>query len=280
MEAKIDCYLETLSEKDPDKRRAALLSVLEKEGFTPFLQSGEATEKAPRPAVNYLIFPEEKDTFPLFLAHYDAFPGSPGANDNAAALCIQIALMRELKKRGIPAGFAFTDGEESGHSGARLLATRKENPAFSAVINLDMCGYGDLITVFRKGGAINSGISAYCSKERLKAHNGKLVKFLPEGDDSAFSGRIQPVLSVAIMPKWDVQYLDALATYREGLIGKPPEFYQILGEMEVVTTMHGAFRDQVKWVEPKAMQQVFDYLLDAVTAPPEKRRSGVFGLFA
>ena len=79
------------------------------------------------------------------------------------------------------------------------------------------------------------------------------------------------------MPRWDTKYLDAMAAQGSGLLGRTPEFKMMLGQMEVISTMHGGFRDAVKWVQPEAMQQVYDYLLDALTAPsaPTKR----FGLF-
>lgn len=71
------------------------------------------------------------------------------------------------------------------------------------------------------------------------------------------------------MPKWDTTYLDAMAAQGSGLLGRTPEFKMMQSQMEVTTTMHGGFRDDVKWVQPEAMQQVHDYLLDALCAPPD-----------
>lgn len=70
------------------------------------------------------------------------------------------------------------------------------------------------------------------------------------------------------MPRWDTKYLDAMAAQGSGLLGRTPEFKMMVGQMEVASTMHGGFRDAVKWVQPEAMQQVYDYLLDALSAPP------------
>ena len=92
-----------------------------------------------------------------------------------------------------------------------------------------------------------------------------------------FSTRRQPVLSIAVMPKWDTRYLDAMAAQGSGLLGRTPEFKMMVGQMEVATTMHGGFRDAVKWVQPEAMQQVYDYLLEALCAPPPPPKR--FGLF-
>ena len=50
----------------------------------------------------------------------------------------------------------------------------------------------------------------------------------------------------------------------------------MLGEMEVASTMHGGFRDAIKWVQREAMQMLYDYLLDAMTTPPPAKK--LFGI--
>ena len=60
------------------------------------------------------------------------------------------------------------------------------------------------------------------------------------------------------------------------LLGRSPEFKMMLGEMEVASTMHGGFRDAIKWVQPEAMQMLYDYLLDAITTPPPAKK--LFGI--
>lgn len=264
-------YLTQIAVPDADARRAAVADILAGEGFEAAVQEDEPTEKHPRGTRNYLLEPEGSGPYPLFCAHYDAFPASSGANDNGAAVSILIALAKELREKNIRAGFAFLDGEENGHSGAKLFEARRGERELSAVVNLDMCGYGNTLAAYAHGGKRQSGIRAFCDKERLGRHNGRMVKYLPESDDRCFSSRRQPVLSLAVMPEGDMGYMDALATYNDCLLGKPPEFEMILGQLEVITTMHGALRDGLKWVQPEAMQNVLSFLLDAVTAPaPEK----------
>lgn len=268
----IEQHLAALAQLTPADRRSALTAVLESEGFVYTTQAEEETEQNPRPAINYLLLPPGDDPCPLFCAHYDAHPGSQGGNDNTAAVCILIELAKTLRQRGVRAAFAFFDGEESGHTGAKLFETERTRE-FSVVVNLDMCGYGDTIALYCKGGAKQPAAAVFCDKKRLSAHGGTLVAYLPEGDDTCFPTRRQPVLSLAIMPKWDTKYLASLSKLGSGFLGHPPEVEMILGQMEVVTTMHGGFRDGAKWVQPTAMQQVYDYLLDAVCAPlPKKRR--------
>ena len=152
----IEKHLAELAQADPQTRRTALENALTAEGLTPEIQECEADERR-KAARNYLLYTADKDAKgPLFCAHYDAHPGSTGANDNAAAVCILIALAKELQQRKIPATIAFFDGEESGHSGAKLFEDGRKREV-SCVVNLDMCGYGDTIAVYARGSENRAG---------------------------------------------------------------------------------------------------------------------------
>ena len=82
----IEKHLAELAQADPQARRTALENALTAEGLTPEIQECEADERR-KAARNYLLYTADKDAKgPLFCAHYDAHPGSTGANDNAAAV--------------------------------------------------------------------------------------------------------------------------------------------------------------------------------------------------
>lgn len=260
----IDRHLKDLSQKDPDLRRQALETVLNQENISFIRQEAEPGPKAPRGVVNYLAEPWNEEPGLLFCAHYDAVPGSFGANDNAAALCILIALAKTLRAEGVPARFAFFDGEETGNAGSKLYVNQLDRQTTTGVINLDVCGYGDTIAVYDRGNAKKGSVSAFCSKEILSAHNGTLVKYLPPSDDVSFSGLRLPAISVASIPRWDIQYLKALSGLGSGFLGKPPEFQMIIEQMEISSTMHGGYRDTPEWVEPEAMNRVYEYLMGAL----------------
>mgnify|MGYP006956595891 CR=1 FL=1 len=98
-------------------------------------------------------------------------------------------------------------------------------------------------------------------KSFLNPTEGQLLKYLPKSDDSSFRGLHLPVLSLAAVPLWDIQYLKALASYGEGLLGRPPEFEMILGQMEVISTMHGGYRDTPEWVSSDTMNQIYTIFL-------------------
>lgn len=276
---KIDEYLAELAVSNPVDRRASLCSILKRNNFDYTVQHADPSVEYPNGIENYLIQigPNELPHI-LLCAHYDAFPGSCGANDNAAAVCILIELAKELKKQTeYCVEIAFFDGEESKHSGSRLYVNELDVNRLSAVVNLDICGYGDTITIYNHGSNHKASIRNFCDKVLLARHNAQLVKYLPESDDITFHTTHLPTLNIAIMPKWDAKNLKVLASYNENILGKPPEFELILGQMEVITTMHGGFHDKVSIVQPAAMLQVYEYLFDSITSPiSDKKRFHLF----
>lgn len=96
----------------------------------------------------------------VFIAHYDRYPGSPGANDNSASVLNLLFLLEKMKKLGDRALWPevrviFTDGEEiygnkkiqdqgSFQLGKFLKKTRLAQ-AFYCV--LDLTGIGDTVVL-------------------------------------------------------------------------------------------------------------------------------------
>jgi hypothetical protein len=92
----------------------------------------------------------------VFLAHYDAAPGSSGANDNASGVFVLLAAALELnKKPGQPWLVIFTDKEEiSAGEGLRaqgsfLLAKGLKGTGFADAdfYVFDACGRGDTLII-------------------------------------------------------------------------------------------------------------------------------------
>lgn len=272
----IDRHLKHLAQKDPENRQKALLDVLIQEGLEFSLQEQEPSIQNPRGIRNYLLTPWRPEPSLLFCAHYDAVPGTFGANDNAAAVCILIQLAQTLKKEHIPARFAFFDGEEAGNMGSKFYVSSLDRTSLTGVINLDVCGYGDTIAICGKGHEKKPVMRPFCQKKLLESYRGQLLKYLPKSDDSSFRGLHLPVLSLAAVPLWDIQYLKTLASYGEGLLGRPPEFEMILGQMEVISTMHGGYRDTPERVSSDTMNQIYHYLLDGMHSPPVSSKRFIF----
>ena len=259
--------LSLLAQTDSERRRAAMEEILRASKLPYTIQKGQPDPKKITVAQNFLVkLGAQEQPCVLFCAHYDAAYGSVGANDNAAAVCVLIQLARTLYEQGITAEFAFFDGEENGRAGSRLYVREMDRQTVTAVVNADLCGYGDTIAILDKSGAKKTVLSAFYEKELLKKHSVQFVKYLPESDDASFRGLQLPVFNLAVVPRWDIQFLNTLATYGGGLIGRPPEFDMILQQMEVTTTIHGGFRDTLQNIQPQAMQLVYDYLLEAILA--------------
>ena len=104
--------------------------------------------KTPQPAA------ETRQT--ILVAHYDRSPGSPGANDNSAAVFILIETALKLLKNSVRNWYMiFTDKEElTGGEGIRdqgaytlargLLNAGLEN---ARIYNFDACGAGDTLII-------------------------------------------------------------------------------------------------------------------------------------
>ena len=255
-------HLEELALKDPLARREALEQVLTAEGLSYEIQEAPPSYKNPLGVKNFLLGSEEPAH--LFCAHYDSVPGSFGANDNAAAVCILIDLAKELKRRQIPAKFAFFDGEEQDNAGSRRYCSLLDRKSLTAVINLDVCGYGDTIAICGHGHEKKPPLRPFSNKRILEKYNTCLLRYLPKSDDASFSGMRIPVLNMCTVPRWDVQYLKAMASYGGGFLGRPPEYDMMMEQMEVSTTMHGGFRDAPQWVEPEAMERMYAYLAEGM----------------
>ena len=79
-------------------------------------------------------------------AHYDSYPGSPGANDNGTGLGALLAMAHHLKEceKSLPYNYRliFPGSEENGITGSRIYARRhrEETGRCRALINFDTFG--------------------------------------------------------------------------------------------------------------------------------------------
>ena len=85
----------------------------------------------------------------VLIAHHDAVPGSPGANDNAAAVGILLHLLpRLIVPRGLRVRLLFTAAEELGYLGARAYVREIPLGSIAGVLSLELCGIGDSLAVW------------------------------------------------------------------------------------------------------------------------------------
>ena len=266
-------------------RREAVLHLLSRAGLSHEVQTASAkpdtggfalfAQPAPKAEVevqNIIVRPVEIAGPKLVIgAHYDAFPGSPGANDNASGMAVLLALAQELSRSGCDKAVevVFFDAEESGRAGSIAYLAECSSEEVAGMVNLDVCGYGDTLCVrcMKKTPLLRN----FTDKARLRRFDGEEVCYLPDSDDKTFTKAHIPALSVAMLPRWDSAILPALKDYANGFLGIPPELREQVASMEIMSTLHGGPRDNPTYLSEAAMRRVLDFLLDALNAPPEKR---------
>jgi hypothetical protein len=100
---------------------------------------------------NYAVEVGEGSRVLVLIGHHDAVPGSPGANDNAAAVAILLTLSERLAAappRRTRVRLLFTAAEELGYLGARAYAADTPLDDVAGVLSLELCGIGDSLVVW------------------------------------------------------------------------------------------------------------------------------------
>ena len=103
---------------------------------------------------NYAVEVGRGDRVLMLAAHHDAVPGSPGANDNAAAVGILldvIARAAVVIPPSLRVRFLFPACEELGYLGAREYVRDVGTAGVIGVLSLELCGIGDSVAVWDAG---------------------------------------------------------------------------------------------------------------------------------
>jgi hypothetical protein len=100
---------------------------------------------------NYAVEVGHGDRVLVLIAHHDAVPGSPGANDNAAAVGILLGLLERLvaaPPSRLRVRLLFTAAEERGYLGARAYTREVSLAGIVGVLSLELCGIGDTLALW------------------------------------------------------------------------------------------------------------------------------------
>ena len=101
---------------------------------------------------NFAVEVGSGDRVLVLVAHHDAVPGSPGANDNAAAAAILLHLLPRLAvPPRLRVRLLFTGEEERGYLGAREYVKATPLAGIVGVLSLELCGIGDTLAVWDAG---------------------------------------------------------------------------------------------------------------------------------
>jgi Zn-dependent M28 family amino/carboxypeptidase len=137
-----------LTGRDNAAREAALARYLEYRGI-PFTR--HRFVRAEGRGESYVVEVGAGERVLVLCAHHDAVAGSPGANDNAAAVGILLHLVPRLEglvPRGWRVRLLFTAAEELDYLGARAYVEEAPLAGIAGVLSLELCGIGDAVAIW------------------------------------------------------------------------------------------------------------------------------------
>ena len=140
-----------LEGRDNAARQAALARFLTVRGIPFATHRFESFEGR---GENYTVDVGSGDRVLVLAAHHDAVPGSPGANDNAAAVAVLLDLIARAPAFVPPSlrvRFLFPACEELGYLGARAYVQDMPVRGVIGVLSLELCGIGDTLAVWDAG---------------------------------------------------------------------------------------------------------------------------------
>jgi hypothetical protein len=206
----------------------------------------------------------------VLIAHHDAVPGSPGANDNGAAVAVLLTLLDRLPSlvpRGLRVRLLFTAAEELGYLGARAYVRDVPLHDIVGVLSLELCGIGDCLAVWDVAaetpflGTLRAAFEAHGLQRDLGYH---LVGRIPVfgSDHRAFAAAGIPAYGLSVVPLAHAEALrQFVLTPARGLlmhlVRRPPPF----------DTYHTP-RDAAGTVQPPALDLV-GAALDSLIAAME-----------
>jgi Zn-dependent M28 family amino/carboxypeptidase len=203
----------------------------------------------------------------MLIAHHDAVPGSPGANDNAAAVAILLTLLERLPQvvtSRLRVRLLFTAAEELGYLGARAYVHDVSLDDIVGVLSLELCGIGDSVAIWDAGaetpflGRIRAAFEGSGLRPDESYHQvGRIPVF--GSDHRAFAAVGVPAYGLSVVPVAQAEALRqfVLSPARSALmhvVRRPPPF----------DTYHTP-RDLTVTVEPAALALVLG-AIEAVIA--------------
>ncbi|MBI4637064.1 MAG: M28 family peptidase [Candidatus Rokubacteria bacterium] len=246
------------------EREAAVARVLAARGI-PFARHRFATFEGR--GENFSVDLGSGDRVLLLIAHHDAVPGSPGANDNAAAVAILLRLLERVATRIPPrlrVRLLFTAAEELGYLGARAYARHAPLGGIVGVLSLELCGIGDSLAIWDVPAetAFLGGITrALEALGRLRDDTYHVVGRIPVfgSDHRAFAAAGIPAYGLTVVPGAEAEALrrfvfSPVRSVLVHLVRRPPPF----------DTYHSS-RDRGETLNPAALDAVVG-ALEAIIA--------------
>lgn len=253
-----------LEARGNDERQAAVAAWLEARGV-PFTRHRFATFEGQ--GENFAVELGRGDRVLVLVAHHDAVPGSPGANDNAAAVGILLSLVERLGRDvrpGLRVRLLFTAAEELGYLGARVYARDVPLDQIAGVLSLELCGIGDTLAVWDAGrpSPFLARVTGALETLGLRADEGyHLVGRIPVfgSDHRAFAAAGLPAYGFTIVP------LEQAAALRRFVLSPGRSMLMHLVRRPAPFDTYHTSRDTLVTLQPEALRRVAR-ALEAVVA--------------
>ncbi len=239
--------------RDNAARQAAVSRYLEHRGIR-FTRHAFASAEGAGESLSVEI--GEGERVLVLCAHHDAVPGSPGANDNAAAVGVllhSIPRLPALVPRGWRVRLLFTAAEEIDYLGARRYVAETPLDGIAGVLSLELCGRGDAIAIWDAAGDSPFLSRVTCALEDIgltRDHSYHVVGRIPVfgSDHRAFVAAGLPAYGFTLAP---YAHADALrqfvmspvrSTFR-ALVHRPPPFDTYHTSADALATLEPAALD-------------------------------------
>jgi Zn-dependent M28 family amino/carboxypeptidase len=246
------------------EREAALVHHLTQRGVPLVRQRFSSFEGA---GENVSVDVGDGDRVLVLVAHHDAVPGSPGANDNAAAVAVLLALLERLPE-AVPARLRvrllFTAAEEAGYLGARMYTERVALRGILGVLSLELCGIGDSVVIWDAAPetAFLQRVASALESSGLRRDEGyHVIGRIPlfGSDHRAFAAAGVPAYGLSVVPSAEA---DAL---RRFVLGPGPLLRKLMGPRPRPFDTYHTARDGLATLEAGALA-VVGRALDAIIA--------------
>jgi hypothetical protein len=258
-----------LTARDNPAREAAVASWLGARGV-PHRRHRFATFEGR--GVNYAVDLGAGDRTLVLIAHHDAVPGSPGANDNAASVAILLALLERLAvapPSRLRVRLLFSACEEIGYLGARAWVREMPLDGALGVLSLELCGVGDTPAIWDAAGDtpfLRIVRGALEGLGRRDEDTYRVVGKIPVfgSDHRAFAAAGMPAYGLTMIPAAEADALREfvmrpMASAFRAVKRRPPPF----------DTYHTA-RDAVGTLDARALATVVE-VLEAVVEEAGRR---------
>ncbi|MGB2868109.1 MAG: M28 family metallopeptidase [Bacteroidota bacterium] len=147
-------------------------------------------------------------------AHYDAVPGSPGANDDGSGVAVTLGLVRSLKDVAwnYSVDFCFFDREEDGLFGSAAYVRQfVDRRTHLAMINLDIEGTGEEVYVGPVGGGDDDLLMPLVRRAASQTKfSFKEDPIYPDSDHESFAGEKLENISISVVPRGDSELLSEM----------------------------------------------------------------------